>query len=144
MVTKLVILLVIVLGVVALAQLMRVYELSSKLTKKVESDISNRDNRFNAKMMMAFMVLLFGGFIWLMLKYGWTGRGIAASVHGRETDWLMDLNLIIIIAVFFLTNDEDLKGLKIKDGKLGDIAPTILSVMKVDAPIEMDGEVLLG
>tara|TARA_B110000908_G_scaffold83814_1_gene100283 strand:- start:3079 stop:4449 length:1371 start_codon:yes stop_codon:yes gene_type:complete len=104
MVTKLVILLVIVLGVVALAQLMRVYELSSKLTKKVESDISNRDNRFNAKMMMAFMVLLFGGFIWLMLKYGWTGRGIAASVHGRETDWLMDLNLIIIIAVFFLTN----------------------------------------
>lgn len=104
MVTKLVILLVIVLGVVALAQLMRVYELSSKLTKKVESDISNRDNRFNAKMMMVFMVVLFAGFIWLMLKYGWTGRGMAASVHGRETDWLLSLNFIIIIGVFFLTN----------------------------------------
>ena len=28
-----------------------------------------------------------------MLTYGWTGRGDAASVHGAETDWL--LNLII-------------------------------------------------
>ena len=104
MVTKLIILLVIVLGVIALAQLMRVYELSSKLSQKVESDISNRDNRMNAKFMLVFMILLFAGFVWLMLKFGWTGRGVAASVHGRETDWLLNLNLIIIIAVFFLTN----------------------------------------
>ncbi len=48
-----------------------------------------------------------------------------------------------LVPVFFLTNDENLKGLKIKDGKLGDIAPTILSVMKVDTPVEMDGNVLL-
>lgn len=104
MVTKLIILLVIVLGVVALAQLMRVYELSSKLSKKVESDISSHDNRFNAKMMMAFMVFLFAGFIWLMLKFGWTGKGMAATQAGRDTDWLLGLNFVIIIAVFFLTN----------------------------------------
>ncbi|MBL4862344.1 MAG: cytochrome c oxidase subunit II [Crocinitomicaceae bacterium] len=104
MVTKLVILLVIVLGVVALAQLMRVYELSSKLDKKSESDISNRDNRLNAKLMLLFMIATFIGFIWLMLKYGWTGRGVAASVHGKELDWLLNLNFIIIIAVFFITN----------------------------------------
>ena len=95
MVTKLIILLVIVLGVIALAQLMRVYELSSKLSQKVESDISNRDNRMNAKFMLVFMILLFAGFVWLMLKFGWTGRGVAASVHGRETDWLLNLNLIL-------------------------------------------------
>ncbi len=47
---------------------------------------------------------MFGGFIWLMLKYGWTGRGDAASVHGETTDWLLNLNFVIIIAVFFLTN----------------------------------------
>ena len=104
MVTKLVILAVIVLGIIAVAQLMRVYELSSKLRGKDESEISNRDNRFNANMMILFMVVLFGGFIWLMLKYGWTGRGVAASVHGHELDWLLNLNFIIIIAVFFLTN----------------------------------------
>jgi len=104
MITKLIVLLVIVLGVLALAQMMRVYELSSKLSGKEEGEISNRDNRMNANFMLIFMIALFGGFIWLMLKYGWTGRGVAASIHGEEVDWLMNLNLIIVIAVFFLTN----------------------------------------
>lgn len=104
MITKLVVLIVIALGVVALAQLMRVHELSSKLSGRKEHEISNRDNRMQAKLMIAFMLFLFGGFIWLMVRYGWTGRGVAASVHGHEVDWLLNLNLIIIIAVFFLTN----------------------------------------
>jgi 2,3-bisphosphoglycerate-independent phosphoglycerate mutase len=34
-------------------------------------------------------------------------------------------------------------GAKIKDGKLGDIAPTILNLMGVPAPAEMTGEVLI-
>ncbi|MCR9170925.1 MAG: cytochrome c oxidase subunit II [bacterium] len=101
---KLFVLLVIILGVIALAQLMRVYELSSKLTNKKENEISNRDNRLNAKLMLGFMLFLFIGFIWMMLKYGWTGRGPAASVHGEQTDWLLNLNFVIIILVFFLTN----------------------------------------
>ena len=104
MVTKLVILLVIVLGVIAIAQMMRVYELSSRLTNKQEHEISNRDNNMNAKLMLLFMIVLFGSFIWLILKYGWTGRGEAAAPHGRELDWLMNLNLIIITITFFLTN----------------------------------------
>ncbi len=104
MVTKLIILLVIVLGVIAAAQLMRVYELSSKLREQKENEISNRDNRMNAALMLLFMILLFGGFIWLMLAYGWVGRGESASVHGHELDWLLNLNFVIIIAIFFLTN----------------------------------------
>lgn len=104
MVTKLIILLVIVLGIIAAAQLMRLYELSSKMRKKGEHDITNRDNRLNAGLMLTFMIALFLGFIWLMLKYGWTGRGEAASVHGHELDWLLNVNYVIILAVFFLTN----------------------------------------
>lgn len=105
MVSKLVILLVIVLGVVAVAQLARIYELSSKLAKRDESEINQRDNNMNAKMMLVFMAIFFGGFIWLVFKYGWAGLGEeAASVHGDDTDWLMALNMIIITAVFFLTN----------------------------------------
>lgn len=104
MVTKLIILLVIVLGIIAAAQLMRLYELSSKMRKEGEHDITKRDNRLNAGLMLVFMFILFGGFIWLMLKYGWVGRGEAASVHGHELDWLLNLNFVIIIAVFFLTN----------------------------------------
>lgn len=104
MVTKLIILLVVVLGIVAAAQLMRLYELSSKMRNEGEHDITKRDNRLNAGLMLTFMIVLFGGFIWLMLKYGWTGRGESASVHGHELDWLLNVNFVIIIAVFFLTN----------------------------------------
>lgn len=102
--SKLIIIAVLVLAVFAVAQLMRMYELSSKMTKKGESEVNTRDNNMNGKLMFVFMILLFAGFIWLMLKYGWTGRGEAASVHGKGYDWLMGLNLIIIITVFFLTN----------------------------------------
>ena len=102
--SKLVALIVIVLGVIAIAQLVRVYELSSKLRNRGEHEISNRDNRLNAKMMLTFMILFYLGFIYLIYKYGWTGRGDAASLHGRELDWLLNLNFIIIILVFFLTN----------------------------------------
>lgn len=102
--SKLIALLVIVLGVIAIAQLVRVYELSNKLRNRGEHEISSRDNFVNARMMLIFMIGLFASFIYLMVAYGWTGRGEAASVHGKELDWLMDLNLIIIITVFFLTN----------------------------------------
>lgn len=101
---KLIILIVIVLGVLAIAQLVRLYELSSKLRDRREEDITHRDNRLNATMLLVFMILLFVGFVWLMLKFGWTGRGDAASEHGVSTDWLLNLNFWIIIAVFFLTN----------------------------------------
>jgi len=101
---KLITLVVIVLGVVALAQLVRVYELSSKLRNRREEDITNRDNRLNGGLMVTFMILLYLSFIYLVCEYGWTGRGDAASVHGQSTDWLLNLNLIIITIVFFLTN----------------------------------------
>ena len=102
--SKLVALIVIVLGVVAVAQLVRLYELSSKLRNKGEHEISSRDNRLNAKLMLAFMAFMFLGFIYLIVRFGWTGRGEAASVHGDDLDWLLNVNYFIIIAVFFITN----------------------------------------
>lgn len=101
---KLFVLIVIVLGVLAIAQLVRLYELSSKLRNRREEDIPNRDNKLNATLLLAFMLFMFGGFIWLMLEYGWTGRGEAASYGGAQTDWLLNLNFWIIIIVFFITN----------------------------------------
>lgn len=101
---KLFVLIAIVLGVIAIAQLVRVYELSSKLRKEGEHETNSRDNKLNARMMLVFMGFLFIGFIWLMAKYGWTGRGEAASVHGHQLDWLLNLNFVIITIVFFLTN----------------------------------------
>ncbi len=39
---------------------------------------------------------------------------------------------------------KDTKGLKVKNGKLADIAPTILYLLGLPAPAAMDGEVLVG
>ncbi|WP_107039094.1 cytochrome c oxidase subunit II [Brumimicrobium mesophilum] len=102
--SKLIIILVIIFGVLAIAQLVRVNELTAKATKRKEEEIPESENKFNANMMLAFMISLYAGFIWLMLKYGHVGLGPAASVHGQEIDWLFNLNWIIVIAVFFLTN----------------------------------------
>jgi cytochrome c oxidase subunit 2 len=101
---KLIILIVIILGAIALSQLIRVYELSSKLRKSGEHEINNKDNHINGLLMFVFMILTFVGFFYLMLKYGWTGRGTAASTQGVETDWLLNLNLIIILIAYFITN----------------------------------------
>ena len=61
---KLVALIVIVLGVLAIAQLVRLYELSSKLRKEGEHETNSRDNRFNARMMLVFLSFLFIGYIY--------------------------------------------------------------------------------
>lgn len=102
--SKLIVLLVIILGVIAIAQLVRVNELTAKHTNRRDEEVPHRDNMFNANMMLIFMIFFYVSFIWLMLKYGYTGLGPAASTHGVETDWLLNLNFVIIIAVFFLTN----------------------------------------
>ena len=102
--SKLIIILVIIFGVLAIAQLVRVSELTAKHTKRKEEDIPENENKFNANMMLIFMIALYAGFIYLMLEYGYMNLGPAASAHGQEIDWLFDINWIIIVAIFFLTN----------------------------------------
>lgn len=43
----------------------------------------------------------------------------------------------------FILVDDEFSG-SLKDGKLGDLAPTILTLMGIDIPAEMTGDVLLG
>ncbi len=102
--TKLLILIVVVLGILAIAQLARVYELTARLRGKREEDISAADNRMNAMLMWLFPVVYFGFFIWLVVAYGDKMLPLAASEHGVETDWLMNFNWVILIIAFVLTN----------------------------------------
>ncbi|MEZ4737888.1 MAG: cytochrome c oxidase subunit II [Flavobacteriales bacterium] len=102
--TKLLILIVVVLGILAVAQLARVYELTSKLRGKREEDISAGDNRFNGRMMWLFAVAYFGFFLWLVVAYKDKMLPIAASEHGVETDWLLNFNWAILLIAFVITN----------------------------------------
>jgi cytochrome c oxidase subunit 2 len=101
---KLLIVIVIVLGILAVAQLVRVYEITSRLRGKREEDISAGDNRMNARLMWLFPFAYFGFFLWLVIFYRNKMLPISASDHGVQYDQLMDFNWYILITVFAITN----------------------------------------
>ena len=100
---KLLILLVIVLAIIAIAQLTKVYELSRSLRKNKEEEISAADNKLNANLMLVWMFLFFVGTVFLYVRYG-DYLPVSASAHGVDVDQLMSVNIWLITIVFFIVN----------------------------------------
>ena len=100
---KLLILLVIVLAIIAIAQLTKVYELSRSLRKNKEEEISAADNKLNANLMLVWMFLFFVGTVFLYVRYG-DYLPVSASAHGVDVDQLMKVNIWLITIVFFIVN----------------------------------------
>ena len=100
---KLLILLVIVLAIIAIAQLTKVYELSRSLRKNKEEEISAADNKLNANLMLVWMFLFFIGTVFLYVRYG-DYLPVSASAHGVDVDQLMKVNIWLITVVFFIVN----------------------------------------
>ena len=67
---KILIILVIAVGIAALLQLGRVYDLTAKLRKTREEEISFADNKMNAMLWLVFIVLFYAGVIYLFIAYG--------------------------------------------------------------------------
>ena len=103
---KFIIVVVVALFIIALMQLMKVYDLAAKIRgEKSEEKVTRGENLFNANMLIVFMLSYFGFIIWLIIKYGMNGGLFdAASVHGQEIDSLLLFNWWVILPVFFLTN----------------------------------------
>ena len=102
MVNKLVIILVIILGALAIAQIMRISELASQKSKHKPEEIPESENRFTANLMIIFMISLHSFLIWLMLDYGHIGLGPAASTQGVIIDGLYHLQWILVFIVYFV------------------------------------------
>ena len=101
---KLLIVAVVVMAVIAVAQLVRVYEAAARLRNKKEEEISERDNKFNAMGLLAFCVLFLGSVVFMIMKYGDGGLPESASEHGKELDWLMAFNMWTVLLIFFVIN----------------------------------------
>jgi cytochrome c oxidase subunit II len=102
--TKLIVLVVIVLAAIAVAQLMRLHQLSNKVTGKKEEDVDLKTNNLNAAFMLIFLIVFFLSLAYLTLKYG---KGLIpepASAHGVEVEWLFDVNWFIVYATFLICN----------------------------------------
>jgi cytochrome c oxidase subunit II len=103
---KFLIVLIVLLVVVALAQIARVHELTSELRKRKEEDIPDNENRFNAKMWIVFMISLYAFFIWQIFEYKdkMVMFQLPASEHGVAIDNLYLFNWIVVLLVFFIVN----------------------------------------
>ncbi|MEZ4798773.1 MAG: cytochrome c oxidase subunit II transmembrane domain-containing protein [Flavobacteriales bacterium] len=100
---KLLILLVGVLGIIAIAQLTKVYELTRSMRKTREEEITPSDNKLQANLMLVWMFLFFIGVIFLYGRYG-DYLPESASEHGVAVDNLMAINIWMITIVFFAVN----------------------------------------
>jgi cytochrome c oxidase subunit 2 len=101
---KFLVVLIIILGVGAIAQAVRVHELSKKLTNRREEDVSIADNDLNANLWILSLIALLGSFFYLVFAYKDSMLPEAASLHGQSIDKLMDFNLWLICTVFVLMN----------------------------------------
>jgi cytochrome c oxidase subunit 2 len=94
----------IILTVLAVGYLVRVFELASSLRGKKSEEVTEKDNRLMGKIMLTFLIAFFAFVIWQLKSYGWRMLPEAASIHGKELDWLFNFNMAILWFVFVITH----------------------------------------
>lgn len=95
-------LLTIVLALITGWRLMRVLELVRDLRDEDEH-ITDKDNSFNGRAFLVFLILGFAGMIWFTIDAKKYLLPVAASKHGMLTDAYLYQNFALIIVVFFVT-----------------------------------------
>jgi cytochrome c oxidase subunit 2 len=93
-----------VLGLIALIQLVRVFEITGKLRGNNQDDIDFQENKLRGKLWLLFGIAYFGFFIWLAWEYGDDLLPVAASEHGAVIDNVLNFNWIILILAFVITH----------------------------------------
>lgn len=101
---KLLVVLVIILAVIGIAQIAKVYQLSTKLSGKREEEVSPVSNKVNANLMLIFVIALFIFVIWQLIYYRDILLPVAASAHGQKVDVLWNINWWILFPAFFGIN----------------------------------------
>mgnify|MGYP003385311896 FL=1 len=101
--TELLIIVAIVVAVIAIAQVVRIFELTNKIKGIKESDITDKDNDTQGKLLLTFGVLFMASFFVMTAKWNHLLLPISASEHGVEIDLLMNISMGLIIVVFLIT-----------------------------------------
>lgn len=96
---------VIILAIVVLCRLIKIYELAAEMRGgKPQWEVTEKDNRLNARLMLWFCIVFFVFCFWVFYIVKDKLLPTAASVHGAETDWLFNFNMVIITIVAMITN----------------------------------------
>lgn len=93
-----------ILGIIAFAQAVRIFELSADIKGKGdENDVKDGDNRLQGFLLLLFVILFIGCFVAMLVGYGPVLLPKAASAHGGDIDTLMLISMGVIILVFLIT-----------------------------------------
>ena len=101
--TGLLTLIVVALAIIAVVRVVRVMELATELSGEDDSVINRKDNRFNGVMFVIFLVLGVGAMVYFTMDAKKYLLPISASKHGVITDKLLDVNWVLLIVVFLIT-----------------------------------------
>ncbi|MFM9008644.1 MAG: cytochrome c oxidase subunit II transmembrane domain-containing protein, partial [Bacteroidota bacterium] len=95
--------LAIVLGVLVLVRIANIAQLASDLSGENEEDEQDKANVWNSWGFLLFMLV--GLFLSVYTAIEWMTKTlpVAASEHGVDVDKLMDINWLVLIIVFFIT-----------------------------------------
>lgn len=91
------------LGLLVVIRLMNVAQLASVLSGENEEEEQKRHNSMNSIGLMLFMVLGLALMVYMTIKYQPFLLPQSASAHGVNTDFLLNINFLVIGIVFFAT-----------------------------------------
>jgi cytochrome c oxidase subunit 2 len=95
---------VIILAVITVVRAVRILELVNELGGDGhEEEITEKDNNFNGKLLVWFLIIGFAGMIYFTIDARKYLLPVAASEHGVLTDDYLYINFAIIGVVFFIT-----------------------------------------
>jgi len=100
---KLLVEVVIILTIIAITQLVRVFELTSQLRGDLSYEVTEKDNRMNGRLMLTFIPVFFIFCLYWFFKYKQYLLPVSASDIGVITDELFNFNMVIITIVFIIT-----------------------------------------
>jgi len=100
--TNILIFIVAFLFIVTLVQILRVSELMAAVQKTDVNDVTDKDNKTQARLFLIIGSLFIGFVIWQILEWGHFILPPASSDHGAQIDTLMQFSMGLILTVFFI------------------------------------------
>ena len=100
--TTFLIIAVLILVAIAIWQMTKIFELSQIKTEKAQV-ASDKDNKYNGYLMIAFLIFIYAITIFSFAKYSKFLLPEAASAHGADYDYLMLVSFVIIFFVQTIT-----------------------------------------
>ena len=94
----------VLLVIAAAVQLLKVSELAAESRGKASYEISEKENKTQAKLLLLFLLAYFAFFAWQVWEWGDRMLPVSASEHGVGLDNLLDITFLFIIPVFVVTH----------------------------------------